>query len=151
MNNQEKIDEINLEMKQVNEKIQIQIRNLDITEQEIKDLEESIENFEIDPDSCEEQYCEMLDEQGDIEIGNITLTPSDVLRKMDPIAYRTGLSDYVDVLDIDNDPSYNELKEELSDLEDDKERSEELIEELQEELEKLEEELEDFENETEEN
>jgi predicted nucleic acid-binding Zn-ribbon protein len=151
MNNQERIDEINLEMEQVNEKIQIQIRNLDITEQEIKDLEESIENFEIDPDSCEEQYCEMLDEQGDIEIGNITLTPSDVLRKMDPIAYRTGLSDYVDVLDIDNDPSYNELKEELSDLEDDKERSEELIEELQEELEKLEEELEDFENETEEN
>lgn len=151
MNNQERIDEINLEMKQVNEKIQIQIRNLDITEQEIKDLEESIENFEIDPDSCEEQYCEMMDEQGDIEIGNITLTPSDVLRKMDPIAYRTGLSDYVDVLDIDNDPSYNELKEELSDLEDDKEQSEELIEELQEELEKLEEELEDFENETEEN
>jgi predicted nucleic acid-binding Zn-ribbon protein len=151
MNNQERIDEINLEMEQVNEKIQIQIRNLDITEQEIKDLEKSIENFEIDPDSCEEQYCEMLDEQGDIEIGNITLTPSDVLRKMDPIAYRTGLSDYVDVLDIDNDPSYNELKEELSDLEDDKERSEELIEELQEELEKLEEELEDFENETEEN
>jgi len=151
MNNQEKIDEINLEMKQVNEKIQIQIRNLDITEQEIKDLEESIENLEIDPDSCEEQYCEMLDEQGDIEIGNINLTPADVRRKMDPVAYRTGLSDYVDVLDIDNDPSYNELKEELSDLEDDKERSEELIEELQEELEKLEEELEDFENETEEN
>jgi chromosome segregation ATPase len=151
MNNQERIDEINLEMKQVNEKIQIQIRNLDITEQEIQDLEASIENFEIDPDSCEEQYCEMLDEQGDIEIGNITLTPSDVLREMDPIAYRTGLSDYVDGLDLDNDPSYNELKEELSDLEDDKERSEELIEELQEELEKLEEELEDFENETEEN
>jgi chromosome segregation ATPase len=151
MNNQERIDEINLEMKQVNEKIQIQIRNLDITEEEIQDLEASIENFEIDPDSCEEQYCEMLDEQGDIEIGNITLTPSDVLREMDPIAYRTGLSDYVDGLDLEDDEEYSELKGNLDELESDKESTEELIEELQEELEKLEEELEDLENETEEN
>ena len=151
MDKQERIAVLEKDINQIQLDLKRQEENLRDVQHDVDMAQIKVDNFEIDPYNYEEQFCEMLDEQGDIEIGNITLTPSDVLREMDPIAYRTGLSDYVDGLDIDNDPSYNELKEELSDLEDDKERSEELIEELQEELEKLEEELEDFENETEEN
>lgn len=41
----------------------------------------------------EEQYDEMLDEQGDIHIGSLTYSPSQVLKEVDPIAYRCGFSD----------------------------------------------------------
>jgi prefoldin subunit 5 len=111
----------------------------------------AVDNFEIDEDNYEEQYCEMLNEDGDIMIGSLRFTPSDVLNEMDPTAYSIGLSDYVDSLDIDDDPEYEKLKEDLESLEENKERTEEMIEELEEELEGLEEELNDLQNETEDN
>jgi predicted nuclease with TOPRIM domain len=91
----------------------------------------------------------MLDEQGDIEIGTLSFSPSDVLREMDPIAYRTGLLDYVDGFDIEDDEEFAELKENLEELESDRDSTEELIAELEEELERLQEELEELENELE--
>ena len=47
----------------------------------------------------EEQYDELLDEQGDIKIGLLTYSPSDVLKAVDPIAYRVGLADYESFLE----------------------------------------------------
>ena len=50
----------------------------------------------IDRDTLEDMYCEALDEQGMIHIGTLEYYPSFVLEKVDPIAYRCGLSDYYD-------------------------------------------------------
>lgn len=41
----------------------------------------------------EEQYDEMLDEQGDVHIGSLTFSPSEIIKKLDPIAYRCGFND----------------------------------------------------------
>jgi len=45
-------------------------------------------------EEIENMYCEALDEQGDIHIGSLVYSPSDVLRATDPIAYRVGLADF---------------------------------------------------------
>ena len=44
--------------------------------------------------SIEERFDELLDEAGPIKIGSLEYMPSDVLKAVDPIAYRVGLSDY---------------------------------------------------------
>ncbi len=47
----------------------------------------------------ESMYVNMLDECNDeVRIGTLTYSPSYVLSSVDPIAYRIGLSEYVDSL-----------------------------------------------------
>ena len=44
-------------------------------------------------------YDEMLDEtNSEIKIAGMTYSPSQVLKEVDPIAYRVGKSDYADFL-----------------------------------------------------
>ena len=151
MQKEERTQEINNEI----DRIESDLRGLRVelkdTERDLDKAQTEVDNFEMDEDHYEDQYCEMLNEDGDIIIGSLRFSPSDVLKEMDPTAYRLGLLDYVDGLDIDDDPEYERLKENLEELEEDKERTEEMIEELEEELERLEEELEDLQNETEDN
>lgn len=52
---------------------------------------------------AEESYDEILDQSGMVGIGSLSYAPSQVLRAVDPIAYRTGLLDYVDAEGIDSD------------------------------------------------
>ena len=151
MQSEERIQEIKNEIDRIESSLRgLRIELLD-TERDLDEAQTAVDNFEIDEDNYEEQYCEMLNEDGDIMIGSLRFTPSDVLNEMDPTAYSIGLSDYVDSLDIDDDPEYEKLKEDLESLEENKERTEEMIEELEEELEGLEEELNDLQNETEDN
>jgi prefoldin subunit 5 len=151
MQSEERIQEIKNEIDRIESSLRgLRIELLD-TERDLDEVQTAVDNFEIDEDNYEEQYCEMLNEDGDIMIGSLRFTPSDVLNEMDPTAYSIGLSDYVDSLDIDDDPEYEKLKEDLESLEENKERTEEMIEELEEELEGLEEELNDLQNETEDN
>jgi len=50
-------------------------------------------------DSLDERpYEDMLDEMGTIEICGLGYYPSEILSKVDPIAYRCGMSDYYDSL-----------------------------------------------------
>ena len=53
--------------------------------------------------SIEDQFDELLDEQGDIRIGTLTYSPSQVLKAVDPIAYRVGLSDFESFQEEDED------------------------------------------------
>ena len=53
-------------------------------------------------------YEGMMDEEGPIEIAGIEFFPSQILKEMDPIAYRTGFNDYMDAIGVDTD----ELEEE---------------------------------------
>lgn len=45
-----------------------------------------------------EMVDEMLDEQGDVEIGNLSYSRSQVLRLVDPIAYRMTVNEMIDSL-----------------------------------------------------
>jgi hypothetical protein len=50
----------------------------------------------------EERFDEMLDETNElIKIGTLTYLPSQVLKNVDPIAYRIGLSEFEDYLEED--------------------------------------------------
>ena len=50
----------------------------------------------VSEDDLAEQYDEIIDSsEGRIKIGIIKLWPSEILKKMDPIAYREGLLDYM--------------------------------------------------------
>lgn len=54
---------------------------------------------EMSDDDLKEQYDELLDEiYGEVKLGNLTFSPSRIIRELDPIAYRTGLNDYYDSL-----------------------------------------------------
>ena len=48
----------------------------------------------------EQEYNEILDEQGTVNIAGMDFYPSDILKQCDPIAYRCGLSDIQEYEDI---------------------------------------------------
>lgn len=49
-------------------------------------------------EDIEEMYKESLDEMGDVKLGNLTFSPSRIIKELDPVAYRVGLNDYEDML-----------------------------------------------------
>ena len=72
--------------------MKITLRELrEVIGQEVRKLIREGERGEPD---LAEQYDEFLDGFGEIKIGDITLWPSEVLKKMDPIAYNEGLRDF---------------------------------------------------------
>ena len=95
---------------------------------EIENKQSEIDYFELEESDYESSYDDMLDKCY-TEVFNIL--PSRILSECDPIAYRCGLYDYLDGLDVSDDANYQKLEQEL--------------EELQAELEELEEELENIE------
>ena len=134
--------------------IEVLENQLEDKKSELGDIEASLQDaiderdrFELDESEYEDVYIEMLDEQGDIYIGNISFSPSDILSKLDPIAYRLGLSDFVDSMDVTESPEYIEFEEKVEALEEEKEALETAIEKMQDEIEELKEELEELENE----
>ena len=94
--------------------------------QQAKALQAQIDGFELDPDDYTDQYDDMLDEcHGDF----LGMNASYILKKMDNVAYRCGLLDYLDSLDQDEEKMYNdeclelfnqleEIKSEIEELED---------------------------------
>jgi hypothetical protein len=49
-------------------------------------------------EDIEEMYKEALDEMGEVKLGNLTFSPSRIIKELDPIAYRVGLNEYEDML-----------------------------------------------------
>lgn len=49
-------------------------------------------------EEANKMYDESLNELGEIQIGNLSFMPSEILKKLDPIAYRMGFLDYVDIM-----------------------------------------------------
>lgn len=93
----------------------------------IEQINNKIENFEIDPDDYEDDYDIFLDEGGAVMVGGYEFLPSRILRELDPIAYRCGLNDYVDNIDVSDDANYCDLCDELADLEAELEEVEEAL------------------------
>ena len=105
---------------------------------QVSDLESQQEQIELDPDKYEDQFDDMLNDSiPEIEIGCLTYSPSHVLKNVDPTAYRCGLVDYIDSLDVEDSDEYKELQDEIDQLRYD-------IEDLESEIEDLESEIEDL-------
>ena len=114
-------------------KAQIEAKIAELAQQ-AKALQAQIDNFELDPDDYAERYDDMLDEcHGDF----LGMNASYVLKKMDPVAYRCGLLDYLDGLDQDEEKMDNDECLELFNQ----------LEEIESEIEELEEELAGLDNE----
>jgi len=100
-----------------------------------EDKEKERDCFELDEDDFIESYEEMLNETNGDFMG---MNASRILKECDPIAYRCGLSDYVDSLEISDSEGYKELDQECDDITDCIEEKEEEIEELEQEIDDLE-------------
>lgn len=57
----------------------------------------------------EEQFDDMINEYHEVQIMGLEYTASDVLRKVDPTAYRCGLLDYADACGVDTDELEGEM------------------------------------------
>lgn len=72
----------------------------------------------------EEMVDDMLDQDGDIKIGNLTFARSAIVRELDPVAYRELCCNFADSMIFDLQDELDRLDEELDadEVEDLKER-----------------------------
>ena len=47
---------------------------------------------------------DIFDSEGDVEIGNLSFSRSQIVKELDPIAYREAVNDYIDSMIEDLDP-----------------------------------------------
>lgn len=107
-------------------------------------VNEKVES-DLDIIDIDSRYDEMLDEVHDtVRIGCCTFDPSRILSELDPIAYRCGLSDFVDAEE--SDDRIVEIKGNYYDYDEVEEIKDAITSELESELEELETELEELEN-----
>ena len=57
-----------------------------------------------------DEYDEVLDCEGDVQVAGLTFSPSQIVKEMDPTAYRCGMNDY-------NDSAITEINDEIEQLE----------------------------------
>lgn len=57
-----------------------------------------MKNTRISERELHEMFDNILDESGPVKIGVLEYSPSDVLRSVDPTAYRCGVADFADSL-----------------------------------------------------
>jgi len=91
---------------------------IEIKKAEIAAKEKEIDNFEFDPDDYEESYKEALDSEGPVNVAGMQFDASRIIEELDPTAYRCGLVDYVDSMDNEADPKFQDLVGELETLTD---------------------------------
>lgn len=83
---------------------------------ELNGKQSELDNFGYE--ATDEEYDDYLDEiNGDVSIGTLTYSTSEVLKSVDPTAYRCGKSEYESDYDLDNCDEYTDLKGEVEDLE----------------------------------
>ena len=83
---------------------------------ELSSKQTELENFEYE--ATDDEYDDFLDEVNpDISIGSLTYSPSQVLKSVDPVAYRCGKSEYEADYDLGSCEEYTDLQEEVEDLE----------------------------------
>jgi len=88
-----------------------------VLENQIIDLQYKIDRFELEEGDYIEEYDDLIDECGLVYIGGVSFLPSQILCKLDPVAYNCGLSDYIESIDLTESEEYNQLTNELEELE----------------------------------
>ena len=91
------------------------IECLDAIIAEAKAKLEEIEKYEVDIYDVEDDYCALLDDE-QVHIGSLTYDASEVLKAVDPTAYRCGLIDYADSVDRADTQGFKYLLEELDEI-----------------------------------
>ena len=140
------IENVNEQLLNVDLNLESLEENIEDKNQEIVEKESEIENFDKDASEVEEMYQERLDEEPTI-IAGMEYSTSRVLEEVDPTAYRCGLVDFADTIELENFDGYTELVKELEELEDEKDELESDVERVENEKEELESSLEDLQEE----
>jgi len=129
-----------LEIKKLQDSIVSFKSQINFKQNEIDSLRQEQLALEIDPDDYTDQFDEMLDELGDIDVAGYKFSVSYILENLDPIAYRCSLLDYVDAnYSIEDLDEYKDLEEKIEDLENQISDLEDQITEAEEEIQALEE------------
>lgn len=117
--------------------------NLEVLEAQLIEAQQNLESaessrdcIEIDVDDFEEEYKGSLDECNGEFMG---YSASHILEELDPTAFRCGLNDYCDNLDVEDTQEWIEANEKVESIESEIEDLESSIEELEEEIAELEE------------
>lgn len=102
---------------------------------QVEEKQAEINGFEYV--STESDYDDYLDQEGDVTVAGLTFSPSQIIKELDPTAYRCGKIDYDDGMDLDDVEEYKDLCEELEGLEGEHEDAESALSEMVEEAEAL--------------
>lgn len=112
---------------------------LEIKQDELKELETDRDSIELEESDYETSYQDLINESGDVEIMGMSYNASHVLEEVDPIAYRCGLSDYVNGINIEKTNKYINMQKEIDDLEYDISNMQDDIDDLESEIDDLDE------------
>lgn len=89
--------------------------DLAIYKEELKQAEYNLNNFEYT--ITDDEYDQMIDyTETNVTVFGIEFSPSEVLKQLDPVAYRCGKSDYEASFDITELAEYKDLEQEVTDL-----------------------------------
>jgi hypothetical protein len=93
------------------------INRINELETQLIQAEYLLNNLELDPDDYTDHIDAELDEYTDpINVAGSCFYPSDILKSMDPIAYRQYALDFIDQIDITTTERYLELTEQIEEL-----------------------------------
>ena len=90
------------------------MEKLEMLKMELVNKQSELESFDRLEHVTEEMYDDMLD---DCHGNFMGYSASEILKAIDPIAYRCGMSDYADSLEDDDFPEYVELCDAISEIE----------------------------------
>ncbi len=92
-------------------------------ERALDKAQRALDDFEPDDDEAHERYDEYMQEvYGDIEVCGIRMDALDVLKHMDPVAYRTGFNDWMDGEDKSTFDGYSDLEDAVTEAQDEVDR-----------------------------
>ena len=122
---------------EMNAQIEVLERAIEDKQSEICTAQSNIETFEYE--CSDDEFSDWIDSiYLEVSIGSLTFSPSEVMKELDPIAYRCSKSDYESDYDLDDCEEYTDLKDELESLENELEDLESELSDLQDELDNLE-------------
>ena len=84
--------------------------NKDELQTKISAVEDAITNYQIDTEDYAEEYEGYINNAYEgVKIGKVKYHPAYILRNLDNIAYSCGLQEYVDSIEVIDDPGYQQL------------------------------------------
>jgi hypothetical protein len=113
---------------------EVDLLNIDVDEliEDLTKAEGERDGYELNTDDYEEEYKEMLDESGDVDVCGVPFSPSRIIEQLDPTMFRCGLIDYVDCINIEDTSEWQEFNEKCEEIEAEIEGLQEKITELEE-------------------
>lgn len=89
--------------------------DLGIYQENLKQAENNLNNFEYT--ITDDEYDQMIDDtESNVIVCGIEFSPSEVLKKLDPTAYRCGKADYESSFDLLDLTEYQDIQKEIEEL-----------------------------------